>query len=102
MQTGARRWPEGCRRPGGHGAILLWRIRGDEVAQYRKRGMSAATRFAYVLKEPVLDPDRFGETVAVNRWMRLKVFDNLKEALEWLAPDSAGEPGAKSQPGACD
>src|SRR5215831_16711056 len=61
------------------------------VADYRERGMSPATRFAYVLKEPVLDPDRFGETVAVNRWMRLRVFDNLEEALEWLAPDSAGK-----------
>jgi len=61
------------------------------VAQYRERGMSPVTRFAYVLREPVRDPKKFGETVAVNRWMRLKVFDNLEEALEWLGPDSAGK-----------
>jgi hypothetical protein len=66
----------------------------ETVAQYRERGVSPGTRFAYVLKEPVLDPHRFGETVAVNRWMRLKVFDSLEEALEWLAPGSANKPAA--------
>jgi len=40
--------------------------------------------FAYVLKEPVLDPRRFGETVARNRGMIVKAFDNLNEAQEWL------------------
>src|SRR5262245_42203192 len=38
------------------------------VARYiRERGVSSAAQFAYVLQEPVLDPQRFGETVAVNR-----------------------------------
>ncbi len=41
-------------------------------------------RFAYVLKEPVLDPKRFGETVAVNRGMRVKMFDDIKQAEWWL------------------
>lgn len=41
-------------------------------------------QFAYVLHEPVLDPNRFGETVAVNRGMWLKVFDNLQDAHSWL------------------
>ena len=41
-------------------------------------------RFAYVLKEPVLDPKRFGETVAVNRGMRVKCFEEVGEAVEWL------------------
>jgi len=41
-------------------------------------------RFAYVLKVPVLDPNRLGETVAINRGMRIKAFDNLKEGLWWL------------------
>jgi hypothetical protein len=49
--------------------------------------------FAYVLKEPVLDPGRFGENVAVNRGMRVKAFDNVKEARTWLgiAPATAGQ-----------
>jgi len=54
------------------------------VAQYRERGVAPATPFAYVLREPVLDPQKFGETVAVNRGMPVKVFDSLGEALKWL------------------
>ena len=41
-------------------------------------------QFACVLQEPVLDPMRFGETVAVNRGMHVKVFDDLEDALRWL------------------
>jgi hypothetical protein len=43
----------------------------------------------------VLDPDRFGETVAVNRGMPVRVFDNLEEALKWLAVTSANIPDAR-------
>ncbi len=46
--------------------------------------VARSTRFAYVLEEPVLDPQRFGETVAVNRGMLLKAFDNMQDALAWL------------------
>jgi len=49
-----------------------------------ERGVSAATQFAYVLVEPLRDPRRFGETVAVNRGMTLKTFDNLVDACDWL------------------
>jgi hypothetical protein len=63
------------------------------VVRYEERGVSPATPFAYVLIEPVLDPERFGETVAVNRGMRIKVFDNPEEALEWLGIPSANKPG---------
>lgn len=62
------------------------------VAQSKTRGESGATRFAYVLKEPVLDREKFGETVAVNRGMVLKVFDNPEEALAWLETPSANNP----------
>ena len=41
-------------------------------------------QFAYVLQEPVLDPQRFGETVALNRGMRVNAFDNVDDALGWL------------------
>jgi hypothetical protein len=63
------------------------------AAQHKTRGASGATRFAYVLKEPVLDPEKFGETVAVNRGMLVKAFDNLEEALAWLEIPSANNPG---------
>jgi hypothetical protein len=41
-------------------------------------------RFAYVLHEPLRDPRRFGETVAVNRGMNIKVLENPEAAFEWL------------------
>lgn len=60
----------------------------DAVAQMVNRARIEVPRFAYVLEEPVLDPNRFGETVAVNRGMRIKVFDNLKQAEWWLGVPS--------------
>ena len=41
-------------------------------------------KFAYVLEHPVLDPGRFGETVAVNRGMNVKAFEDLEAARRWL------------------
>jgi len=46
-------------------------------------------QFAYVLQEPVLDPLRLGETVAINRGMNVKAFNNTHEARQWLNADSA-------------
>jgi len=42
-------------------------------------------KFAYALKPPLLDPERFGETVAVNRGMNVKTFETVQEARDWLA-----------------
>jgi hypothetical protein len=48
-------------------------------------------RFAYVLAPPVLDDhNRFGETVAVNRGMRVRTFKNPADAIEWLNEAPAG------------
>jgi len=41
-------------------------------------------RFAYVLHEPLRDPARLGETVAMNRGMVVKVFETPENAIEWL------------------
>jgi hypothetical protein len=46
--------------------------------------LSSLPKFAYVLVAPVLDSRRFGETVARNRGMQVKAFDNLREAEHWL------------------
>lgn len=54
------------------------------VARYAAESGNPWPQFAYVLQEPVLDPNRFGEKVARNRGMNMKVFDNLEEALTWL------------------
>lgn len=74
------------------------RFAADETVRLtRERDLSRAPRFAYVLHEPVRDPRRFGENVAVNRGMILKVFVTLEEAVEWLefpAPDQPPAGGA--------
>lgn len=41
-------------------------------------------RFAYVIHEPLRDPTRLGETVAVNRGMNVKTFETVEDAIEWL------------------
>ena len=64
------------------------------VARLSDRGVSPATQFAYVLTEPILDRRRFGETVAANRGMFVKAFDNLEDALGWLRIAPAKKPDA--------
>ena len=61
---------------------------GEFVARtvwyFAELGVSPATRYAYVLRAPVLDPGKFGETVARKRGMDVMAFDNPEEALQWL------------------
>ena len=58
---------------------------GEFVAEESKRlERGSGTMFAYVLHEPVLDPLRLGETVALNRGMNIKVFDDYEMAATWL------------------
>ena len=60
----------------------------DAVNQTINRTRIEVPSFAYVMYEPVLDPKRFGETVAVNRGMRIKAFDDIKQAEWWLGVPS--------------
>ena len=53
-----------------------------------------APRFAYVIHQPLRDPHRFGETVAVNRGMMVKTFETPQEAFEWLKLTPAKKPAA--------
>ena len=65
--------------------FLYGEFAATSVARYIDEGRIPATpQFAYVLHEPVLDPRRFGETVALNRGMWVKAFDDLDEAVAWL------------------
>ncbi len=41
-------------------------------------------RFAVIGKNPMVDPKRFEETVAINRGLPVKTFTQLEEAMEWL------------------
>jgi hypothetical protein len=63
-----------------------------EVTEYAVRNRCACPEFAYVLRAPMLDPGRFGETVAVNRGMRVRVCDSLDDACDWLGIASANLP----------
>ena len=56
--------------------------------------MSRAPRFAYVMNQPLRDPGKYGETVAVNRGMSVKTFETLEEAFAWLEPIPPTKPGA--------
>lgn len=40
--------------------------------------------FAYIIHNPSLDPGRFAESVAINRGMHVKAFDDESEARVWL------------------
>jgi len=58
----------------------------------RISGRIPQCRFAFLGKEPLIDPNRFGETVANNRGMAIKVFLKEEEAIAWLERD-LGEKG---------
>lgn len=45
-------------------------------------------RVAIVGQEPIIDHDRFGETVARNRGLNVYVFTDLQQAIQWLAEDA--------------
>ena len=61
----------------------------DEVTKLVQRGWGGPPpQFAYVLGEPILDPLRLGETVAVSRGMLVRAFESREEAVVWLGWNS--------------
>ena len=67
------------------------------VASFADRERPYVPQFAYVLLEPVLDPQRFGERIARDRGMYVKCFNRLDEAIAWLSASPDTRPG----PGQC-
>jgi hypothetical protein len=68
---------------------------GEFAAQETQRLYSEtriSPRFAYLIHEPLRDPGRFGEIVALNRGMKIKVFETLEEAREWLELTRVNKP----------
>ena len=70
---------------------------GDFVARathriVREHGI--VPRVAYLAHVPLRDPERFGETVAVNRGMDVKTFETPGEAFAWLALTPTNKPDA--------
>lgn len=77
--------------------FLYGSFAAESVASHIRNGRVTQTpQFAYVLQEPVLDPERFGETVALNRSLWVKVFENIDDARAWLssARESSADAGA--------
>ena len=56
---------------------------GKAFAEYQIR-LPIVICAAVLGKEPLIDPDRFAETVALNRGALGKVFTNIEEATNWL------------------
>ena len=88
-RTGAKKILVDGRTVSGNPEVIERFIYGEFAAKAVARYMmgGAARRmpqFAYVLHVPMRDPHRFGETVAVNRGVWIKVFGSVDEALEWL------------------
>ena len=71
--------------PGAMERFLYGKFAADSVNELQNQGLSYAPQFAYTMVPPVLDPQRFGETVAANRGMYVKAFDNVEDARRWLS-----------------
>ena len=56
---------------------------GKAIAEMQRR-TSTNVWIAFVGLEPIVDPDRFGETVAVNRGGLARVFEDTDEAAAWI------------------
>ena len=55
------------------------------LANYtHEHAMDKVERIAVTGHEPIVHNERFGELVAVNRGLNLKVFTSMKEAVIWL------------------
>lgn len=50
-------------------------------------------QWAIVGTPPLIAPNRFGENVAVNRGMTVKVFYSIEEAQKWLGGEKLAVPG---------
>ena len=57
------------------------------LAEFLARAMvelKTFPRMAFLGKEPLVDPDRFGELVARNRGVRMRAVEQMEDALKWL------------------
>ena len=49
-----------------------------------QRGIGRGIAFAVVGNEPMVDPERFAETVGRNRGAHVRVFTDIDDAVEWV------------------
>lgn len=50
----------------------------------RQHQDTSKLQIAVVGNEPLIDPERFGETVAKNKGLNIKVSNDMNEVVEWL------------------
>jgi hypothetical protein len=70
-------------------------VLGDSIA-YAQRAHGFAAIVAVVSNEPPLSPDRFAETVALNRGAVAKAFTDLSDAERWIEDCLAKFPAGAS------
>ena len=69
----------------------LGKVVADENAAVAAREAGRQVRVAMVGNPPLIDRDRFGETVAVNRGAAVKITYDLESAYRWLGLDPPAE-----------
>jgi hypothetical protein len=67
---------------------------GKAIAEMQRRSRSAIW-IAFVGREPIVDSERFGESVVVNRGGFAKVFEDTDEAAAWIRKRLASRGDAK-------
>ena len=63
---------------------LMDRFNIGETFAMLQNNLTFVPLVAMVGNEPIVDPKRFGETVAVNRGASVKIFTDFEEATRWL------------------
>lgn len=62
-------------------------------------GLPRSPKIAAAIPPALIDPNRFGETVARNRGVAVRAFDNLEQSVTWLLSRKDNpSPGRPKQP----
>lgn len=71
-------------------AIQRFELSEKTADLYFKKPYTYLRKIVLLGHEPIVDPNRFGELVAQNRGMPVKVCTDVQEALTWLDTGSIG------------
>lgn len=61
-------------------------------------GLPRSSKIAAAIPPELIDPARFGETVARNRGVAVRAFDNLEQSITWLLSRKDNPSSAKANP----
>ncbi len=85
LQNGHSKLLVDCRRLVGNPRTMQRFDLGESIARhYHEARGDRVVRIAVVGNEPLIDPQRFGATVAANRGVPVKVTTDFDDALGWL------------------